>query len=78
MTPPYEAHTAIHALMRGETLPREWMAELAMTTEIDLSYSRYTDLAPLAGLTALQTLGLDRCQATDLAPLAGLTATIYR
>ena len=36
--------------------------------------TQVTDLAPLAGLTALQTLNVSRTQVADLAPLAGLTA----
>jgi Leucine-rich repeat (LRR) protein len=48
------------------------MDELVKITELDLSFAG-TDLAPLAGLTGLQTLWLNRFAGTDLAPLAGLT-----
>ena len=36
--------------------------------------TQVTDLAPLAGLTALQTLDVSGTQVTDLTPLAGLPA----
>ena len=36
--------------------------------------TQVSDLAPLAGLTALQSLYLIRTQVSDIAPLAGLTA----
>ena len=78
MSKPYNQQTAIHALMRGETLPDDWMAELAKATKIDLSYTNFTDLTPLAGLTGLQTLWLNDFTGTDLTPLAGLTARIYK
>ena len=42
--------------------------------EADFSGTEVADLAPLAGLTALQSLDLGDTQVTDLAPLAGLTA----
>jgi hypothetical protein len=43
--------------------------------ELDLQIPSLSQLPPsLAGLTALQRLGLDRTRVTDLAPLAGLTA----
>jgi internalin A len=38
------------------------------------SNERLTDLAPLAGLSALQKLNVSNTQVTDLAPLAGLSA----
>ena len=41
---------------------------------LSLDGTQVTDLAPLKGLTALQTLFLNGTQVTDLAPLKGLTA----
>src|SRR5664280_1815968 len=38
------------------------------------SNERLTDLAPLAGLSALQSLNVSNTQVSDLAPLAGLSA----
>ena len=50
------------ALIRGEALP-------------DAIRTQVTDLGPLAGLTALQSLDLHETRVTDLGPLAGLTAS---
>ena len=55
MSKPFNKSAAIAALMDGEAIPVEWMDQLALVTEIDLSYRTYTDLTPLAGLAALQT-----------------------
>ncbi len=41
---------------------------------LDVSSTRVNDLAPLAGLSALQTLDVSGTKVTDLAPLAGLSA----
>jgi|HubBroStandDraft_6_1064221.scaffolds.fasta_scaffold48125_2 Leucine-rich repeat (LRR) protein len=46
-----------------------WIDQLEFDGEKGLS-----DLAPLMGLSALQTLVLDRTQVSDLAPIAGLSA----
>jgi Leucine-rich repeat (LRR) protein len=40
---------------------------------LDLSFTKVSDLAPLAGLTGLHTLYLSFTKVSDLAPLAGLT-----
>ena len=37
-----------------------------------------SDLGPLAGLSALQSLNCSKTQVSDLGPLAGLSAAIAR
>ena len=58
-------------ILRGEAPPEGWQPFIA---ELNLSGTKLDDLAPLAGLTALQKLDLSRTQVSDVAPLAGLTA----
>src|SRR5271166_5835407 len=53
----------------GEVGELVWLKSLSLTRNENL-----TDLAPLAGLSALRTLDLRKTQVTDLAPLAGLLA----
>ena len=56
------------------SLPVE-LAALMHLESSDLSRCiEISDLAPLAGLTALQSLDCSNTQVTDLGPLAGLTA----
>jgi Leucine-rich repeat (LRR) protein len=50
---------------------RKWQQKESRNTG---EQNQLTDLAPLAGLSALQSLYLSRTQVTDLAPLAGLSA----
>jgi hypothetical protein len=42
------------------------------TTRLDLSYTRLSDLSPLAGLTGLETLDISLTQVSDLSQLAGV------
>jgi internalin A len=42
--------------------------------ELQFLEKTFEDLAPLAGLTALQRLDLDGTQVSDVSPLAGLAA----
>ena len=61
-------------------LSRSLTDALPQLQQLDLSFTRVSDLAPLAGLNALQSLNLDgNPKVSDLAPLAGLTAlqTLY-
>jgi Leucine-rich repeat (LRR) protein len=58
-------------IMAGKKVPPTWVP---FGTELNLVHSGLTDVTPLAGLTALQSLGLGGTQVTDATPLAGLTA----
>ncbi len=51
---------------------RKWQRKRSRNTGD--SNERLTELAPLAGLSALQSLNVSETQVTDLAPLAGLSA----
>ncbi|MFO0625538.1 MAG: hypothetical protein U0325_07955 [Polyangiales bacterium] len=56
--------------------PPEQVPQLAAfghLTELDLRYTKLTDLTPLAALVGLHTLGLACTEVSDLGPLAGLT-----
>ena len=51
------------------------IGELAWIEYLNLGGNgRLTDLAPLVGLSALQSLDISRTRVSDLAPLAGLSA----
>ena len=58
-------------ILEGREPPGAWRPFIR---KLDLSFSDLENLAPLAGLTALQRLDLTNTQVGDLAPLAGLTA----
>jgi len=69
-------HVAPALLAASEFQPQVWAALVALQPErLWLNgCTGVTDLAPLAGLTQLQTLSLRGCtDVADLAPLAGLT-----
>lgn len=46
----YDKHTAVSALLRGETIPAEWMGKLAKVETLDLSGNRIVDPSALAAL----------------------------
>ena len=58
-------------ILAGVAPPAHWAPHL---TELDFSGSELANLAPLARLTALQSLVLSDTQVSDLAPLARLTS----
>ena len=62
--------------MKELTLPPGFLERLAKTcprlTRLDLLRTDLAELSPLAGLKALQALGLDNTQVRELSPLAGL------
>ncbi len=62
------AHDMIQA---GTAPPEDWAPFL---TALDLSRRPLANIAPLAGLTSLQSLNLDSTQVTDLTALAALTS----
>lgn len=61
---------ARHLNLRPDELTEERCSEV---TALELSKSEITDLAPLKGLTNLQSLYVSATQVSDLAPLKGLT-----
>jgi len=64
-----------HAMiLAGERPPASWWPFM---TELRFAETQLASLAPLAGLTALQYLGLSGTQVGDVTPLAGLTALEY-
>ena len=48
--------------------------EVALSVQLDLSYTRVSDVSALAGCPALHTLSLLRTQVTDVSALAQCTA----
>ena len=46
----YTQSTAIKALLRGETMPHEWMSELAKIKSLSLSGNQIVDPSGLAAL----------------------------
>ena len=59
-------------ILRGVPPPRSWVPFI---TELNLaSHKDFRDLTPLAGLSKLAWLSLDRTAVTDLTPLADLSA----
>ena len=56
---------------RGETPPAHWRPKI---TKLDFILINFTDLTPLAQLTALKSLILFNTSVSDLTPLAQLTA----
>ena len=77
-----EARRRIAVWRPGEPLDLSWIraldrlpaeiAELHELRELDISWTRVADLAPLWGLTNLQSLACWDTQVADLAPLRGL------
>jgi Leucine-rich repeat (LRR) protein len=74
---PLESATAFdldevyETILSGKAPPVDWRQRI---TRLVFKGKELSDLTPLAGLTALQELSLDRTSVSDLAPLAGLTA----
>jgi hypothetical protein len=58
-------------ILRGEAPPAAWVP---MITDLDFINTGLSDLTPLSGLYALQSLRLNDPQLSDLAPLSGLRA----
>ncbi|TNE38285.1 MAG: leucine-rich repeat domain-containing protein, partial [Sphingomonadales bacterium] len=61
----YDQNTAISALLRGETIPVEWMDELAKVKTLSLSDNQIVDPSGLAALTGLKWLYLRGNQIVD-------------
>ena len=74
----YNQRDAIAAILRGETIPDDWMAELAKVKTLSLSGNQITDPSGLAALTGLKTLYLSGNQITDPSGLAALTGSLRR
>ena len=61
----YTQKKAVDALLRGEIIPDDWMAELAKVKALSLTGNQITDPSGLAALTGLETLSLTGNQITD-------------
>jgi hypothetical protein len=69
--PDFDPDRVADMVLAGQPVPTAWVPFI---TELDLSNRRISDLALIAGLTALQSLDLGFTQVSDVSPLAGLTA----
>ena len=67
----FDLDEARRLILAGTAPPPAWRPHLV---ELDFTLEQLSDLTPLSGLTALQTLHLMRTQVSSLTPLAGLTA----
>ena len=69
-----------HSFFAAEPPGPQWLRDLLgvdffqEVTVVRLAYTKASDLTPLAKLTSLQALYLDRAQVSDLTPLAKLTS----
>ncbi len=61
-------------ILHGKAPPARWVPWIK---ELGFDEESFTDLVPLAGLTALQSLYVLNTKMKDIAPLAGLTALQY-
>lgn len=61
-------------ILRGEEPPRDWKD---LIDNLNFEHSTLADLAPIAGLSSLQVLGLNHTKVADLAPIASLTQLQY-
>jgi hypothetical protein len=69
--PGFDYAEARALVLRGEAPPPPWRPWI---TALQFSQENLHDLAPLASLTDLRSLDLDRTEVSDVAPLAHLTA----
>jgi Leucine Rich repeats (2 copies)/Pentapeptide repeats (8 copies) len=68
--PRYDYSKARHMILNGQAPPVEW---LPFIVALDFAgHSGFSDLTPIAGITALQRLDLSRTGVTDLGPLKSL------
>jgi hypothetical protein len=73
--PPGFSISKIHQMIiSGQAPPPSWRPWIKQLNFLEPDLRGLKDLAPIAGLTALQTLSLTGTQVGDLAPIAGLTA----
>ena len=67
----FDLKEATRVILAGTAPPAPWFPYI---TKLSFRGEALSDLTPLAGLPALQTLDLDRTQVSDLTPLAALNA----
>ena len=61
---------AVELILAGKAPPEAWVPYIR---RLQFQGTTLSNLAPIAGLTGLQSLDLDGTQVTDFAPIAGLT-----
>ena len=69
----YDQHTAVSALLRGETIPDDWMVKLAKVERLYLGGNQIVDPSAIAALTGLEMLDLSDNRIVDPSFLAALT-----
>jgi len=76
-TAPHDGEPELIRILEKELNGKKWADanedDLKSITKLDLSFNDIHDLAPLKGLTQLQTLSLSNTKVAEVAPLEGLT-----